>query len=291
MQRANAFVIALLLGAAVVIGSVAALKTAELKGASAQPAASARAIARRNARLDKGQISLRKALARRPPKLPSAPALLRRHSARRRAASSSATSGRRRSSSSITVPAETRTTTASMSTKEAAMTNHVVRLYALAVSIVVLFRGLGGDRNPSVAGAGAANNVDPRVHALVLRERRIRQESRSSCAGSWRGAGAITASRSPRETADHGCAAPAQAGSRVAPPLPSTTFRAGRDPAAADRHEDVVMERHEFSAMGTEVELMLDLPPGRAVDGVLSRKSRREFGRIEKVLFAVPCRL
>ena len=73
MQRANAFVIALLLGAAVVIGSVAALKTAELKGASAQPAASARAIARRNARLDKVQISLRKALARRPPKLPSLP--------------------------------------------------------------------------------------------------------------------------------------------------------------------------------------------------------------------------
>jgi hypothetical protein len=73
MQRANALVIALLLGAAVVIGSVAALKTAQLKGASARPALSAQAIARRNARLDRVQISLRKALARRPPKLPSVP--------------------------------------------------------------------------------------------------------------------------------------------------------------------------------------------------------------------------
>ena len=73
MQRANAFVIALLLGAAVVIGSVAALKTAELKGASAKPAVSSQALAKRSARLDRAEIALRKALARRPPKLPEVP--------------------------------------------------------------------------------------------------------------------------------------------------------------------------------------------------------------------------
>lgn len=74
MQRANAFVIALLLGAAVVIGSVAALKTVELKGASAKPAAvSSQALAKRSARLDRAEISLRKALSHRPPKLPDVP--------------------------------------------------------------------------------------------------------------------------------------------------------------------------------------------------------------------------
>ena len=73
MQRANAFLIALLLGAAVVVGTVAALKTAELKSASAKPGASARTLARRNARLDRAEIALRRALARRPPKLPAVP--------------------------------------------------------------------------------------------------------------------------------------------------------------------------------------------------------------------------
>ena len=35
-----------------------------------------------------------------------------------------------------------------------------------------------------------------------------------------------------------------------------------RDPAAGDDHEDLVMEKHAFKAMGTEVELLLDAPPG-----------------------------
>ena len=73
MQRANALVIALLLGAAVVIGSVAALKTTEVKDASAKPAVSAQALTQRSKRLDSVQIALRNALARRPPKLPSVP--------------------------------------------------------------------------------------------------------------------------------------------------------------------------------------------------------------------------
>jgi hypothetical protein len=73
MQRANAVIIALLLGAAVVVGSVAALKTTDLKSASAKPAVSNRALARRSARLDRAEIALRKALTRRPPKLPKVP--------------------------------------------------------------------------------------------------------------------------------------------------------------------------------------------------------------------------
>ena len=73
MQRANAFVIALLLGAAVVVGSVAALKTAELRGAPRNPPSRHRTLAKRSARLDRAEIALRKALSRRPPKLPQVP--------------------------------------------------------------------------------------------------------------------------------------------------------------------------------------------------------------------------
>jgi hypothetical protein len=56
------------------------------------------------------------------------------------------------------------------------MTNHITRLYALAVSVLVLF----------VAWAVVATHpwqtttrtaIDPRFHALVVRERRVRHES------------------------------------------------------------------------------------------------------------------
>ena len=43
------------------------------------------------------------------------------------------------------------------------------------------------------------------------------------------------------------------------------------------------MERHEFRAMGTEIELMLDVPPGPAAAQAFS-EAEREFGRIEAAL-------
>jgi thiamine biosynthesis lipoprotein len=43
------------------------------------------------------------------------------------------------------------------------------------------------------------------------------------------------------------------------------------------------MQRHEFHAMGTEVELILDLPPGPAVSGAFA-EVEREFARIEAAL-------
>ena len=43
------------------------------------------------------------------------------------------------------------------------------------------------------------------------------------------------------------------------------------------------MERHEFHAMGTEVELMLDVPPGPAAVHAFS-EIEKEFGRIEAAL-------
>jgi thiamine biosynthesis lipoprotein len=43
------------------------------------------------------------------------------------------------------------------------------------------------------------------------------------------------------------------------------------------------MERHEFRAMGTEIELMLDLPPGPATEHAFA-EAEREFTRIEAAL-------
>lgn len=73
MRRSNAFLIALLLGAAVVTGSVATLKTVRLGTSAAQSSVSPRVLAHRRAVLARAEASLRKALARRPPKLPPIP--------------------------------------------------------------------------------------------------------------------------------------------------------------------------------------------------------------------------
>jgi hypothetical protein len=58
----------------------------------------------------------------------------------------------------------------------AAMTNHVTRLYALAISVFVLFAAWAVvATHPWQTKSHQA--VDPRVRALVLRERRIRHDS------------------------------------------------------------------------------------------------------------------
>jgi hypothetical protein len=61
-------------------------------------------------------------------------------------------------------------------TEETEVTNHAVRLYALAVSLVVLFLVWAVvAAHPWQSKAHAA--PDPRVRALVLRERRLRHDS------------------------------------------------------------------------------------------------------------------
>jgi hypothetical protein len=67
------------------------------------------------------------------------------------------------------------------------MTNHVVRLYALAVSMLVLFLTWAAiAAHPWASNRAAA---DPRVAALQAREQRVRQEAivvRRVVAGRWR---------------------------------------------------------------------------------------------------------
>ena len=276
MQRANAFVIALLLGAAVVIGSVAALKTAELSGASAKPAVSSQALAKRSARLDRAEIALRKALSRRPPKLPKVPRLLGRDAGcsgpRRRAGPPRIVRYVRPAPIVVTThrPAERRTTQASMSTTKAvaAMTNHVTRLYALAVSVARPVRRLGRRRNPPVADHEPPSRRSARARARPPRAAES-GTSRWSSGGSSPGAGTVyhvaLAQAKPRRSRPRRSSTKRRS-PRQRPPRRRSVLVVpvgpGRDPAAADHHEDLVMERHEFRAMGTEIELMLDLPRG-----------------------------
>jgi len=76
MARKHAFLIALFLGLAAAIGSLAAIDTARL-GAPQAKAVSAQSqsaqLQRRSRLLDRQAASLRRALAKRPPKLPQVP--------------------------------------------------------------------------------------------------------------------------------------------------------------------------------------------------------------------------
>jgi hypothetical protein len=74
MNRTNAAVIAVMMGCAAVAAFVAASRSVHLGAAAARAnAVPAGQIARRNARLDRIEIALRRALRQRPPKLPRVP--------------------------------------------------------------------------------------------------------------------------------------------------------------------------------------------------------------------------
>ena len=167
------------------------------------------------------------------------------------------------------------------------MTSHVARLYALAVSVLVLFaawavvathpwqttshrRPIPASTRSSSASGGSGT-------------------SRSPSAGSSPGAGTTTRSPSPGGSArSRTCRSSTKRRwrprlLRLLSDVLLVPVGSGRDPAPADRHEDLLMERHEFRAMGTEIELMLDLPPGPATSHAFSQ-AEREFGRIEAAL-------
>ncbi len=73
MKRAHATLIALLVGAAALAGTVAALKTVRLGQAAASPQTTSAEIARRTRTLDRSEAALKQALVRKPPALPPLP--------------------------------------------------------------------------------------------------------------------------------------------------------------------------------------------------------------------------
>jgi hypothetical protein len=75
MKRAHALLLALLLGAAVVAATFAAVTTTSLgtNAKASTPAVSSAQIAARNAKLDETEAALRHALKKKPPALPKLP--------------------------------------------------------------------------------------------------------------------------------------------------------------------------------------------------------------------------
>lgn len=76
MARKHAFVIALALGLAAAVGALAAMNTARLgqpQAKAADGAAQTAALLKRTRLLDRQEVALRRALAKRPPKLPKVP--------------------------------------------------------------------------------------------------------------------------------------------------------------------------------------------------------------------------
>lgn len=75
MSRKHAFVISLALGMAAILGATAAFRTAQLGAPAAVTNPAATSLSARAHALDRQQTALRRALARRPPKLPAVPAV------------------------------------------------------------------------------------------------------------------------------------------------------------------------------------------------------------------------
>jgi len=72
----HALTISLVVGIAAIAGTIAATKTIHLGRPAAQPAAASSSVAKRSKALDRVEISLRKALREKPPKLPPLPAAM-----------------------------------------------------------------------------------------------------------------------------------------------------------------------------------------------------------------------
>jgi hypothetical protein len=80
MKRSHALLLALLLGVAAVAATFALLSTTSLGiSAKAAPATPTAQIAARNAKLDKAEAALRRALRKRPPALPELPKRINPH--------------------------------------------------------------------------------------------------------------------------------------------------------------------------------------------------------------------
>ena len=77
MTGKHALTISLVVGIAAIAGTVAATKSIHLGRSAAKPAAASPGVAKRSKALDRVEISLRKALKQKPPKLPSLPAPVR----------------------------------------------------------------------------------------------------------------------------------------------------------------------------------------------------------------------
>ena len=148
----------------------------------------------------------------------------------------------------------------------AAMTSHTGRLYALALALVVFFLAWA-----AIAARPGSTRTRPTRGSQ-------RSPSREAAAASARATLVDSADRSRSARSSRRV----QAARRAARARRRPRRRAGarREPAAADDHEDVVIEPARFRAMGTDIELLVDADDAeRALDA-----AEDEFHRLEALL-------
>ncbi len=157
------------------------------------------------------------------------------------------------------------------------MTSHTARLYALVGAVLVFFVAWAAiAAHPWRTQTRPRPRQDPRLAALQAREQRLRAESlavkqivdrrwavyRAQLALRKQEIAAVQAANAQVPARSLGVRLPAHR--RAGRPLRRRRGHAlgpRRHAAAADDHEDLVMQRRTFPAMGTEVELLLDAEP------------------------------
>ena len=241
MARKHRFSIVVLLGAAVVAGFFALSRSVQL-GAASKPASAAQMSARARS-LDRLEAQLRQlggaagggsegAEGRDPIRVAGCCTSARPLRPRRRPTATT---------TSTTASTAPRATTG-RSERQAEMTDHVVRLYTASAAIIVFFVAWAGiAARPWVdAGARSAGRCSRAASAAPPARRRARPAHRRSAGGSR-----------PRR--------PGDAGGRTAGG--ACSHGAHREPSTPHHHEELVMLRRRFRAMGTDCELFLRARP------------------------------
>ena len=294
MNRTRALIISLAVALAAIAGVFALGNTVSL-GSQAHARRATSRSPQRTAQLDRYEASLRKALAQKPPALPrvSAAATRRRRRVRRTPVQSAAPA---RVVYHRPPPVVVTTHRAGGEHEDerdeherrvrrrlSAMTDTSHRALRRRDRARRLLPQLGSRRREAV---GDARSTDPRLAALAQREAAAagRREARRSRSSTQRMAAYRIALKSPqgadRAQAQARTVAPGRAGPAC---RPRRAVRPRRQPAAADDHADVVMLRRSFTAMGTDVELLLDAEPGERAERALDR-AEAEFERLEQMM-------
>ena len=159
------------------------------------------------------------------------------------------------------------------------MTSHVGRLYAAAGALLAFFVLWATIAAHPWASSTA---TDPRLVALAQRERHLRADAALVQKVVDRRYAAYRAALAKRRSEIAAAKARPRPRSAVAVSQASSPASHRHAPATRD-HEDVVMERTAFRAMGTDVELLLDVPAGRR-SGDAFAAAREEFARLEAIL-------
>ena len=156
------------------------------------------------------------------------------------------------------------------------MTDTSHRLYAVVAAGVIFLVSWAA----IAARPWPSATPDPRLAALALREQRLRADTvlvrQVVAARTAAYEAALTRPPGPNHSGERAGRAGRQGSRRAA-------RRPRREPPAPDDHEDLVMLRRTFRAMGTDVELLLDAAPGERSEDALAR-GRDEVERLEQAM-------